>query len=287
MTPALILLKGEFPYNFLDPFEPIHSAWWHLFGVPMRFVLSQLSNYFDQIPVTHWIGPLGLAIIVLTVLIKTIVFPLFHFQLTVSRRTQQEQRKIAPELAALRKKYKKDPQKLQAEMMNLYKEHHINPLAGALGCLPALVQAPILIALYWVIYGFSAGVPRHFLWVHDLAGQGHHDIVLALLAGGLTFIQSKMLAPIPTPGQPPDQAQQMAQQMAIMMPAFIAFLAWQFSPGIALYWVISTLYQIGQQYIVTGWGSLPVERVGIRRRPRPDPADGKKKGRQARGGSLP
>jgi len=250
----MILLKGEFPYNFLDPLEPIHAAWWRIFGEPMRFTLAHLSSFFDTIPLTHLIGPLGLAIILLTVIIKTIVFPLFHAQISISRKTQLEQKKIAPELAALRKKFRKDPQKLQAEMMKLYREHNINPLAGALGCIPALVQAPILIALYWVIAQFHTPVPHYFLWVTNLTQP--HDVILPVLAGGLTYVQSKMLTPPPTPGQELDQTQQMAQSMTMMMPVMIAFFAWNFAAGIALYWVISTLYQIGQQYVITGWGSL-------------------------------
>ncbi len=239
----MIFLKGGFPYDFLDPLEPIHATWWRLFGQPMRFALVHFSGFFDSHLVSHWIGPLGLAIILLTLIIKTIVFPLFHAQ-----------KKIAPELAALRKKFRKDPQKLQAEMMRLYREHNINPLAGALGCIPAMVQAPILIALYWVIAQFHTPVPHHFLWVGNLTQP--HDVILAALAGGLTYVQTKMLTPPPIPGQEMDQTQQMAQSMTMMMPVMIGFFAWNFAAGIALYWVISTLYQIGQQYFITGWGSL-------------------------------
>jgi YidC/Oxa1 family membrane protein insertase len=259
MNWLLTWLKGGFPYDFLDPLEPIHAAWWHIFGVPMRFTLDTLSTYFDANPITRAVGPLGLSIILLTILIKTIVFPLFHAQISISRKTQMEQKKIAPELAALRKKFRKDPQKLQTEMMKLYREHNINPLAGALGCIPAMVQAPILIALYWVIFGFSTPVPHHFLWVHNLTQP--HEFILAGLAGGLTWVQSKMLTPPPTPGQQVDQAQQMQQQMLLFMPVMIAFFAWNFQAGLALYWVVSTVYQIGQQFLITGWGSLPIARA--------------------------
>ncbi len=267
MTMLMTLLQSGFPRDLLDPLEPIHAAWWHIFGVPMRFALDTFSRFFNGNPVSGWIGPLGLAIIALTIIIKTLVFPLFHAQISISRKTQSEQKKIAPELAALRKKFRKDPQKLQTEMMKLYREHNINPLAGALGCIPAMVQAPILIALYWVVYGFTTAVPLHFLWVHDLTKP--HDVILPALAGGLTWVQSKMLTPQPAAGQAPDQAQQIQQQMLLFMPIMIGFFAWNFQAGLALYWTISTLYQIGQQYLITGWGSLPIGRG-------PAPAVGKK-----------
>jgi len=128
--------------------HPFWLLWWTIFGVPMSASLHWLVTAFGQNPLAQAIGPFGLAIVVLTVGIKVVLSPIFQFQLATSRRIQAEQRKIAPQMAALRKKYKKDPQRLNQETMALYREHGINPLSQMSGCLPAVIQAPILIALY-------------------------------------------------------------------------------------------------------------------------------------------
>ncbi|HYM51334.1 MAG TPA: YidC/Oxa1 family membrane protein insertase [Candidatus Limnocylindrales bacterium] len=250
-----------------DVFIPIKNLWWAIFGVPMHAVLAWLVHVLAGNPLAEAIGPFGIAIILLTIMIKIILSPIFHYQLTTSRRVQAEQRRIAPELAALRKKYKKDPQGLNQATMALYREHGINPLAQMSGCLPALIQAPILIALYWVIYGVAKGGlgihDLHFLWIPHLdqrAGDFAHNgplvIALPLLAGLTTFVQTKMMTPPGgTAGVDPTQ-QAMTQNMTLIMPVFIGFISLNFPAALALYWVVSNLFSIGQQYFITGWGSL-------------------------------
>jgi YidC/Oxa1 family membrane protein insertase len=170
-------------------------------------------------------------------------------------------------LSALRKKYKKDPQRLNQETMALYKEHNINPLAQMSGCLPALIQSPILIALFYVIRDAHQSLPIHdftFLGIYlDKTALQHGQfplaILLPILAGLTTFVQTKMMT---QPGQVQDPTQAaMTQNMTLIMPVFIGFISLNFAAALALYWVVSNLFSIGQQYFITGWGSLSIPPV--------------------------
>jgi len=251
--------------------HPIWLLWWTVIGVPIHAVLQTLLAFLNGNPIADAIGPFGIAIVLLTILIKLIISPVFQYQLTTSRRVQAEQRRIAPHLAALRKKYKKDPQRLNQETMALYKEHNINPLAQMSGCLPALVQSPILIALFYVIRDAHKTLPIHnfqFLGIAlDKAALAHGQfialaVLLPLLAGLTTFVQTKMMTPPGgTAAQDPTQAA-MTQNMTLILPVFIGFISLQFAAALALYWVVSNLFSIGQQYFITGWGSLSPPRFG-------------------------
>src|SRR4029077_16161057 len=131
--------------------HPIWLLWWTIIGVPIHAILSWLLSSLNGNPIAHRVGPFGGAIVIPTIIIKLILSPVFQYQLTTSRRVQAEQRRIAPQLAAGRKKHQKDPPRPNQKTMALYKEHNINPLAQMSGCLPALLQSPILIALFYVI----------------------------------------------------------------------------------------------------------------------------------------
>src|SRR5437868_3442270 len=253
--------------------HPIWVIWLTVIYWPIHSVLGWLMSLLSGNPVAEAIGPFGVAIVLLTIFIKLIISPIFQYQLTTSRRVQAEQRRIAPQLSALRKKYKKDPQKLNPETMARYREHGINPLSQMSGCLPALVQAPILIALYWVIFGFTKTAPTyglqhldlHFLWIGNLALKAgvfnNGYLVLPVLAGLTTFVQTKMMTPAGgAAGQDPTQAA-MTQNITLIMPAFIGFISLQFPAALALYWVVSNLFSIGQQYFITGWGSLTIPAI--------------------------
>ena len=216
----------------------------------------------------------------LTIGIKLLLSPLYQLQLSLSRKSMMAQRKLAPELAELRKKHKGEPQKQQAEMMKLYKEHNVNPLGGLTGCLPAVLQIPILTALYYVFLGNAQHNTfkfDHFLWIPHLNQMpSHHPLipglpiptlvylVIPLLAAGTTFIQSKMMQQPPNPlaTEQEQQTQQMTQSMQVMMPLMIAYFAIVTPAGLGLYWFISNCFAIIQQYLVNGWG-------GLRRGPAP------------------
>jgi YidC/Oxa1 family membrane protein insertase len=264
---ALLATRHE-PWDTLgDLWHPIWLIWWTVIGLPIHAILGWLLSILVGNPIADAVGPFGIAIVLLTILIKLIIAPVFQYQLTTSRRVQAEQRRIAPELAKVRKQYKKDPQRLNQETMALYKEHNINPLAQMSGCLPALVQSPILIALFYVIRDAHQTLHIHDLTFLGIAldktalqrGQFWLALLLPLLAGLTTFVQTKMMT---QPGQVQDPTQAaMTQNMTMIMPVFIGFISLQFQTALALYWVVSNLFSIGQQYFITGWGSLNIPPV--------------------------
>jgi len=219
------------------------------------------------------IGAYGMAIIVLTIIIRLILAPLQQFQLVTQRKSMAEQRKLAPQVADLRKKYKKDPQKLNTEMMKLYQEHGVNPLGGMIGCLPLVIQMPILMALYYVFRDFasSAHVAAHFLFVPNLNDNPNHHplftslpipqlayLVFPLLAALTTLVQSRMLQ-MPPPVNPTDQelqTQQMQRTMVWLSPLMIGYFALNVPAGLGLYWFIGNCVSIIQQSFVVGWGNI-------------------------------
>ena len=215
----------------------------------------------------------GIAILVVTIIIRLLLSPLQQFQLVTQRRTMTEQRKLAPEVAELRKKFKKDPQKLNAEMMKLYQEHGINPLGGMIGCLPLIVQIPILTALFYVFRDWapSAHVVAHFLFVSNLNANPSANpifaglpipwpayLVFPVLAAITTLIQTRMLQ-MPLPPNPTDQeaqAQQMQRTMLWLSPLMIGYFALNVPAGLGLYWFIGNCVSIIQQSFVVGWGNI-------------------------------
>ena len=187
----------------------------------------------------------GLAIILLTLLIYGVLSPLTFKQFE----SMQKMQVVQPELKAIQKKFKSDPKRLQIEMMNVYKKHKINPMAG---CLPMLVQLPIIFILYRVLLDFRFSENPSFLWIKDL---GKPNIPLLLALGGTMFLQQRIS----------QKAQSSAQQegLAKMMqffPIFIIVMLWSLPSGVMLYWFTSTLISIAQQFFI------------IRRRVLPSPA---------------
>jgi YidC/Oxa1 family membrane protein insertase len=211
-------------------------------------------------------GSFGFAIIVLTVIVRLITWPLNKRQLKSTKAMQEMQ----PKIQELQKKYGKNQQKLQQEMMKLYKEAGVNPL----GCLwPMLVQFPIWIALYQSIIRALATTPENLLDLAqrlyswdivnqaiplssqflglDLAGQG--NIILAIIVGGTMWVQQKMTqAPAVDPRQ-----ESTSKIMLLMMPLMFGFLSLSFPAGLGLYWAVSNVIGIVTQYFATGgWGYL-------------------------------
>jgi len=246
-------------------------------AAPFQWLLEHMTQTFNQTGPLTAVGAFGVAVIVLTVIIRAVLFPVFNWQLRTSRRIQREQRMIAPQLAELRKKYKKEPQKLSAEMNKLYREHGISPFSGLTGCLPALVQMPVLIGLYNAIrqatqHLVAQHVPVHFLWIPDVSksvlvngnvagiAANPGGLILPIIAAAATFAQSRMMMPPPRPDLTDQERsmQNVSRQMSVLFPIMIFIFGLVLPQGLAIYWVTGTLFMVLQQYIVLGWGGLKV-----------------------------
>lgn len=185
----------------------------------------------------------GLAIIVFTIIIRLLLLPL-NIKQTKSQAKMQE---IQPEVQKIQTKYKNDPQKSQQEMMKLYKENGANPLSG---CLPLLIQMPILFAMYRVYYYNTNINGVGFLWLNDLAAKDPYYI-LPILSTVTTYISSLMIAP----KNDNPQAKQMST-MNTGMAIFMGFMSLNFKSALVLYWVVNNLIQIGQTYLMKKMGFM-------------------------------
>jgi YidC/Oxa1 family membrane protein insertase len=186
----------------------------------------------------------GLAIILFTIIVRIILFPLNMKQ----TRSQVRMQAVQPEVKKLQEKYKNDPQKSQQEMMKLYKEKGVNPMGG---CLPLIIQLPILWALFYVFRNIKPldpvtgqAVTVSFLWMKDLFGPDPLYI-LPILSGLTTFLSSRMMAPVGDSAQA-KQTGTMNIGMSIMM----VFMAWKFTAALVLYWVFNNLIQIAQTVLM-------------------------------------
>ncbi|MGH7692778.1 MAG: YidC/Oxa1 family membrane protein insertase [Candidatus Dormibacteria bacterium] len=252
------------------PGNPIEAIFFYVLLTPIAVVLQFLDHVFGGFGPTHAIGAFGLAVIVLTLLIRGCLFPLFRWQIRTQWKIQANQRRMGPELREIQAKYKKDRTRLQAETMALYKRHQINPLSQLSGCFPLLIQLPFIYALYGSINSLGGHLhgQTSFLWISNLAVSPfkaglltHLDlIIIPILAGVLTFAQSKMMMQQQRPDMT-DQERQMYRVMAqttYIMPLVIAVFALNFNQGIALYWVTQSGVMVLQIFSMMGWGGLKV-----------------------------
>lgn len=219
--------------------------------------LSQSIQFLYNITRTIGIPNYGLAIILFTILVKVILYPLTYKQLRSMRRMQE----LQPRVQELQKKYKGNPQKSQQAMMELYQKEGVNPLGG---CLPLLIQMPILFALFSALRNFfnpalNPAVDMahaNFLWVTNL-GQPDPYILPVLVAIG-TFFQQKV-SMVASSGQ--DQTQ---KTMLYVMPLIIGWMSRNFSAGLALYWVTFSLMGILEQWLIRRQPHLVKEEVSAK-----------------------
>ena len=213
----------------------------------LRDTLSQFIQFLYTLTAAAGVPNYGLAIILFTVAIKLVLLPLTTMQIR-SMRAMQE---LQPEMQAVQKKYKNDPQKSQQAIMELYKKYKVNPFSG---CLPLLVQMPILYALFAALRNFFSPenhpayvnmAHARFLWIPNL---GSPDLyILPLLAVVFTFLQQKLS----TPSGNVDQTQ---KTMLYFMPLFMGWISRGFPAGLAIYWIVYS--------IVSG-----LEQLFLRKRP--------------------
>jgi len=197
--------------------------WW--LSVPLFKILDFLHGL---------VGNWGFAIILLTMLVKLTLYPLS----AAAYRSMANMRRMAPEMKRLQERYSDDRQKLSKEMMDLYRKEKINPLGG---CLPMLMQMPVFLALYWVL--FESVELRHapfLLWIHDLAAIDPY-FVLPLLMGATMFVQMQLN---PAPLDP------MQAKIMKLMPIMFTVLFLFFPAGLVLYWLVNNVLSIAQQWWV-------------------------------------
>ncbi len=175
----------------------------------------------------------GLAIILLTVAIKLLLYPLTAAQVRSMRAMQA----LGPQLKAVQEKYKDDKAKLQAEVAGLYRTAGVNPLAG---CLPMLIQLPFLTGIFYAIRDFAYTSQPSFLWIGNLAGSDPW-YVLPVLAAVTTYVSSR---------QTMTDASGQNKAMLFGMPLFIGYMTVHFPAGLGLYWVAGNVIQIVQQLVL-------------------------------------
>ncbi len=221
----------------------IDFGWFDILAKPCLWLMNFLYD--------HFIPNYGVAIIILTLLTKILLWPLG----SKSYKSMSEMKKLQPLIKQIREKYKNDRKKLNEETMALYRTYKINPLGG---CLPMVVQIPVFFALYRMLYG--AIELRHapfILWINDLSAPDRlfrfnfsipfmeppYGIpVLTLIMGASMLLQQKMSPPMGDPTQ---------AKMMMLMPVVFTFIFINFSSGLVLYWLVSNLVSIFQQYYIT------------------------------------
>jgi YidC/Oxa1 family membrane protein insertase len=207
----------------------------NLKGCSLLKFFQTLLEFFYQYT-QNW----GWAIILLTILIKIVLFPLMINQF----RSMAKMKDIQPKLKEIQDKYKDKPEDLQRRMMELYKTEKVNPFGG---CLPMLVQMPILILFYNVLsnHKFIHDVLQNASF-YGIILKDNHNLLLAVLSAVSTFLQQKLTMPI-TAG---DQQQQQQKMFLYLMPLMLGYFTWNINAGIGLYWVTSNVLGILQQYII-------------------------------------
>lgn len=203
----------------------IHFGFFDILAKPLFFVLTFFFGYIKNY---------GVAIILLTVVIKLCFWPLTH----KSYSSMKSMQKLQPEMQKLREKFKSDKERLNKELMELYKNHKVNPLGG---CLPMLVQIPVFFALYKVLLDSIALRHAPFaLWLTDLSAKDPYYIT-PILMGASMFVQQKMT---------PMSIDPIQAKIFMFMPIVFTFMFLNFPSGLVIYWLVNNLLTILQQYFI-------------------------------------
>jgi YidC/Oxa1 family membrane protein insertase len=211
----------------------INYGWFNFIAKPLITVLNFFYGY---------VGNYGVAIIILTIIIKILFWPLSH----KSYKSMESMKKLQPMMAKIREKHKDDRQKMNQEMMQLYKTYKVNPAGG---CLPMLLQIPVFFALYQALMGaielrhapFIATVPfTDIVWLADLSAKDPFYIT-PIVMGATMFLQQKMT---PAPGDP------MQAKIMLFLPVIFTFLFLSFPSGLVVYWLVNNVLSIFQQWMI-------------------------------------
>jgi YidC/Oxa1 family membrane protein insertase len=184
--------------------------------------------------INQYVHNFGIAIIILTILIKILFWPLGN----MSYKSMKEMQKLQPKVAELREKYKDDRNKIGQETMALYKAHKVNPLSG---CFPMLIQIPVFFGFYTaLLYSIELRHAPFFWWIQDLSDKDPYYIT-PIIMGATMFMQQKMSPPMGDP---------MQAKVMMFMPIIFTFLFLNFASGLVLYWLFNNIISIGQQVYI-------------------------------------
>lgn len=209
--------------NFLE--QSLDLGWFTVIAKPLLYSLKFFYRY---------VGNYGIAIIIITIILKVFFFPLTH----KSYKSMKGMQKIQPEMTKLREKFKDDKDAMNKAVMELYREHKVNPMGG---CLPMVVQIPVFFALYKsLMFSIELRHAPFYLWVTDLADKDPY-YVTPVIMGVTMFIQQKMT---------PSQMDPMQQKMMLALPVVFTFMFLSFPSGLVLYWLVNNVLTIGQQMYI-------------------------------------
>lgn len=230
----------------------------------MDFLINSFNTIlyqplFNALVLLYWYIPgrdFGIAVILFTVIIKLAFYPLASKGI----KSQKALQELQPKIKEIQEKYKTDRQKQSMALMELYKKEKVSPFSGLM---PLFVQLPILIALFR-LFGDSFG-PKQLAFLYTFMPQlsqintsflgiinlAEASIILAIITGITQFFQTKMMTSASVPSKhPSDFSQIMQKQMLYFFPIFTVFILWRMPSAIALYWLTTTVFTIGQQYII-------------------------------------
>ncbi len=229
------------PQNYSDLKQIGHNlhkivdfGMFHIIGVWMLYTLK----FFYQITLNY-----GWAIILLTILIRGILWWPTQKSLTSMKKMQTAMNQMQPRLKTLKEIYKNNPQKLNEETMKLYREYQINPMGG---CLPMLLQMPIFIALYATLSSAVELKGAKFIWIWQDLSVKDPMYILPIAMGVTMFIQQKMS----TPPAATEEAAAQQKMMLYLMPILLTVFSFMWPSGLLLYWVVSNILSIGQQIFI-------------------------------------
>ncbi|MBN1902176.1 YidC/Oxa1 family insertase periplasmic-domain containing protein [Candidatus Sumerlaeota bacterium] len=244
--PRMYSLLKDYGHNLEASMFYTHMGWVRALCIILLFTLHWLFGLLNNF---------GLAIIGLTILVRVVTYPLTHKGMKLQAKAMAEQAKLRPFIQEINEKYASNPQLKNKKMMELYKEHGINPLGFLRGCLPLFIQMPIFISLYYLLSESFELRGAGFLWIKDLSAPdrlvnlgitlpviGNYLNLLPLLMGVSQIFVSKFTSSV---SADPNQ-----KTMMYFFPIFFMFIVYNLSSGLVLYWLISNLLQAGQQFII-------------------------------------
>lgn len=205
----------------------------------MKYIYGLLVSFIEFLlkSVDNIVGNFGLSIIIVTIIIKILLLPLTLKQ----DKSMKAMKKLQPQLDELKKKYANDKQMLNIKTMELYKENKVNPAGG---CLPILIQLPILFALFGVLRGGIVPIDSTFLWMRLAEPDPYY--IMPLLNGAISFFQQKLMGTSDNPQM---------KNMMYMFPIMMIFISYKMPAGLQIYWLTSSLTAVVQQYFIMKKGA--------------------------------